>query len=179
MRYARVVRWAAWILLTGGLVFGAAGCFSKACTLVGCADQFSVELARADGTFPAGAHQVEVVADGVPVTCTFTFPLAVLPSGGTASPTCAPGLNVTVFPTTSCTEVRNGSSVSLRCDPIDGQWTEHIDVMGTPSEVQIRQTLDDQLLLDRTAMPVYQATRPNGPDCEPVCRQASETWPLP
>jgi hypothetical protein len=40
-------------------------------------------------------------------------------------------------------------------------------------------TTGGRTIVDRTASLTYQATRPNGPGCEPVCQAASETWAVP
>src|SRR5436190_9805127 len=69
------------LLLRMGIIFGVttnagscgSGVQTRACTLIGCADNFSATVQRADGSFPGGAHRVEVLAEGVSSTCTFTF----------------------------------------------------------------------------------------------------------
>jgi hypothetical protein len=153
--------------------FAAAGCDSKTCTLRGCSDQFSATLTRADGSFPAGAHQIDVIADGVTLSCTFNF------AGSGVVATCSPGLDVTVGPATTCTEIRMGDSVSFRCDPIPGQFVERLTLRATPSQLRVVQSVDGVALLDQAMAPTYEAAYPNGPECGSPCQQASATLSLP
>ncbi len=147
------------------------GCSSKVCTGIGCYDNLSAAVKRADGSFPSGTHRIEILADGATLLCTFTYPL-------TAQPTCASGLNVTVAPAEICTETRTDTSVSLRCDPIPGQFIETITLMGAPGQVHVWQYVDDAAILDAAAAPSYQDYYPNGPECGSPCRQASLSWTL-
>jgi hypothetical protein len=48
----------------------------------------------------------------------------------------------------------------------------------TPAQVQVRLTVNGAVVLDRTEAPAYRIKQPNGPDCEPTCRQASAQWTL-
>ncbi len=153
-------------------VVAVAGCEEKACTLRGCVDQFSATLSRADGSFVAGAHQVDVIADGVTMSCTFNF------AGGGVVATCPSGLDVTVGPATTCTEIRTGNSVSLRCDPIPGQFVEQLSLRGTPRQLRVMQSVAGVVLLDQAMSPTYEAAYPNGPECGSPCQQASATLTL-
>jgi len=154
-------------------LFAVAGCEEKACTLRGCTDQFSATLTRADGSFPAGAHQIDVTADGVIMSCTFNF------AGSGVVATCPTGLDVTVAPATTCTEIRMGDSVSLRCDPIPGKFVEQLSLRGTPSQLHLVQSVDGVALLDQAMAPTYEGAYPNGPECGATCQQASATLTLP
>jgi hypothetical protein len=159
-------------LLLTLFVASLAGCETKVCTLRGCSNQFSATVSRADGSFPNGVHQVDVTVDGVSLSCAFTF------AGGTAPPTCSPDLMLTVAPAERCTETRTGNSVSLRCDPIPGQFVERISLQGTPGELRVVQTVDGVALLDEAMVPAYQAVYPNGPECGGACQQATASWTL-
>ena len=77
-----------------------------------------------------------------------------------------------------CTETRTDTSVSIHCDPIPGQFVETIGLTGTPAQVHVWQYVDDAAILDAAAAPTYAEARPNGPECAPVCRQASASWTL-
>ena len=126
-----------------GAALAANACSEHACSLVGCQDAFSANVRRADGTFPSGAHRIDVVADGASVTCTFTFPLP-----ANSQPVCPPPLAVAVWPATMCTEVTTGSSSGITCTPIPGQFAETITLMGTPAQVQAQQYVDDAATVD-------------------------------
>jgi hypothetical protein len=146
------------LVAMGAIALGAAviadGC-SRACTLIGCQDQFSATVLKADGTFPSGTHQVDVVADGVSLTCTFTFPLPTPQGGGTVPPSCSPGMTVYVE-----------------------QAVETITLSGTPSQVDAQQHVDGTLILEASGAPMYQVSAPNGSECGPICHQASVDWTL-
>jgi hypothetical protein len=156
----------------------AGGCTgAKPCTLIGCGDSFSASVRRADGSFPAGLHRVEVFADGASLTCTFMFPLETA-GGGVHQPSCPAPMGVSVWPLTTCQEMTSGGAVSQQCDPIPGKFLETIDLAGTPRQVHAWQYVDDAAILDAAAAPVYEDVTPNGPECGPVCRQASVAWTL-
>jgi hypothetical protein len=141
------------IILLGGAAVGVSGCSSKTCTLRGCTDGFSATVGSGEiGSLPNGTHRLEVIADAASLTCTFQIPL------GTTAPACSTGLSVLVAPA--------------------GQGVETITVAGTPGQVHAWQYVDDVPILDAAAAPSYEENRPNGPECEPVCRQASASWTL-
>jgi len=154
-------------------LFAAAGCETKVCTEIGCVNQLSVTVTRADGSFPSGVHQVDVTADGVTRSCTFTF------AGSVVSTACPSGLFLSVNQATTCTEMRTPTAVSLRCDPIPRQFVEVLSMSGMPRDVRVVQSMDGVALLDQSIAPTYKQSRPNGPGCEPLCEQASATLTLP
>jgi hypothetical protein len=161
-----------------GGVLAAAGCRSTTCPTIGCFDQFSASVRRADGSFPSGSHRLEVLADGASLTCAFTFPAADASGGGYVYAACPSGLMVNVSPALSCTDVTTGTAVSRRCDPIPGQFVESISLTGTPGQVHVWQYVDDAAVLDAAAAPTYQDAQPNGPECGSVCRQALVAWTM-
>jgi hypothetical protein len=158
---------------TEGLFGGA-----HACTDIGCRDGLTVQVTGADGDFRAGTHTLEVTADGLAATCTFPMPPAATSGGAVQGPSCPASVMVSIVPATTCTESRGPNDVSQTCTPIPGQHTEMITVYGTPSAVQLRQTVDGAVVFDRQLTPAYRTSQPNGPGCEPICRQASEAWTL-
>ncbi len=151
---------------------------SGVCTAVDCQNGFSAKVHRADGSFPSGTHQIDVVADGVSLTCTFTFPLPTVSGGGTSQPSCPSGMTVWVLPATDCTETNSGSTGAETCSGIPGQFVEWITLPGTPAEVQAQQFVDGTPILDATVAPSYQAVAPNDAECGPICHQALADWTL-
>jgi len=109
------------------------------------------------------------------LTCAFPFPLPPAGGGGT-QPACDSGLTVTISPKESCTDTMQAGSVSHSCTPIPGKFFETIGLPGTPAQVHVWQYLDDVPILDVAVTPTYQSYTPNGPECGPVCRQASASW---
>jgi hypothetical protein len=146
-----------------GAVAAAGGCGGsggpKACTLIGCHDQFLAGVSSSDGLLPSGMHRIEVLADGASLMCTFTAPLQAAPGGGLMQPSCPTGLTVIVTPAA------------------DAQ-VETISLAGTPAQVHVWQYVDDVAILDAAVAPSYVETQPNGPGCPPICRQASASWTL-
>ena len=178
-------RWPTIRVIIGVALAGAAGaaCSSgdsgpKACTLIGCVDNFSASAQRADGSIPDGAHRIEVLADGTTLKCTFTLPLAILQTGGTVQPTCDAGLTVTVVPAMICIQTQTATSSSSTCDVLPGKFVETLTLSGAPGQVHVWQYADDLPILDAAVAPQYQDRQPNGPGCGPVCRQASVSWTL-
>src|SRR5262245_54438493 len=87
-----------------GAAVAAGGCSStKACSEIGCGDSFMATIRRADGTFPSGAHRVEMLINAGVSMCTFTFPLPTA-AGGDQQPVCPAPLSVVVLPWTTCRE---------------------------------------------------------------------------
>jgi hypothetical protein len=169
-------------LLGIGFVWG--GCFDPfdplsghACTDIGCIDQFHVRVANPDGSFPAGTHVLEVTtADGVQRSCTFALPPQTVDGGAILSPLCPTGLQVFNDPLQTCTTSSSSTSMSQSCAPIAGTVQERITVDGTSATLRLRQTVDGVVVFDRTVMPIYDVSQPNGPGCEPICHQASAEW---
>jgi len=147
-------------------VISASGCdvLSKGCTLVGCEDGFTANVRSADGSFPSGAHRIEVLADTASLTCTFAYPFA--RPGDNAS--CGVDLRVAVWEELACTETQ--------CEPIPGKFYEAITVPGTPAQVHVWQYVDDMAILDAAVAPTYKEVAPNGRECGPICRQATVSW---
>jgi len=155
---------------------GGSGSQPRACTLIGCIDNFSASVQRADGSFPSGAHRVEVLADSVDSTCTFTFSPEAIGSNGLLTADCPSGVTVNVAPATSCTTTSGAGSSSSQCNVIAGQFQETIVVNGAPKQVHAWQYVDDAAILDAAAAPSYTATSPNGPGCGPTCLHATASW---
>lgn len=125
------------------------------CTAIGCADGFFVTITSASA-WPAGAYVVTVVADGATTTCAATFPLT-----ASSTPACSgPGVQV-------------GLSGSLL--PAAQQSIASVTLMTTPKAVSIDVARDGASIGGRSYTPTYKTSRPNGPDCEPVCTNASDT----
>lgn len=155
------------IMLVAG---GAGGCDRwgvHACTEIGCQDQVSLSVRRADGAPPGLAVSLDL--DGRQVECA-------APQAG-ASTACGTDVSLEVRELLSCTEERTQDARILRCVPT-GKFEEVISIQGTPARVRVTVQADGTLT-ERTFEPQYKTVQPNGPDCEPTCRQWSEVWALP
>jgi hypothetical protein len=54
-----------------------------------------------------------------------------------------------------------------------------ITIVGTPKRVVATLTADGAVAGQRNFDMTYMAVYPNGPDCDPGCKQRSEVWDLP
>jgi hypothetical protein len=130
-------------------------------------------LRAAAGHWPAGGYRVELDFEAEQVSCTFNVPAALPANPGAAGTiTCGPSVFANFVARTVCTEMRTRDAVSQSCTPLPGEWTLELNHPGTPATIKVRVTRDDQEVasLDRSVQ--YEESRPNGPDCEPLCRQS-------
>lgn len=153
---ARQLVWLTALLATTGCeALGSDPPGGAACTLIGCQDGLQVQLQRS-GPWPAGDYTAQVTLDNQPpVSCTVSLPFASV----TASATC------------SSTDVQlqtAGQALATDQHALTGLW-----IRTTPAKVRLVLQHNAVTLLDQTLQPTYQTSRPNGPDCEPECTQAT------
>ena len=154
------------------LVPASLACFEeKLCTTIGCQDQASITVRCPDGNTPP--LSVELDLDGRRVTC--PAPMA-RTAGGSACDD--PSVRVAHRELSDCTESRSGTSVSLTCVP-NGKLEQVITIVGTPRRVGATLTADGTVAGQRSFDMTYLTVYPNGPDCDPGCKQRSEVWDLP
>lgn len=72
-----------------------------------------------------------------------------------------------------CVETRSGDAVSESCTPIVGQYDVIFWIYEQPEHLTLQLQRDGSTLLSHDADLQYAENRPNGPSCEPVCRQTS------
>jgi hypothetical protein len=161
-------RWAAFPLAVL-VAFGCEG--GHACTEIGCADAWSLTLRKADGSAPA--HVVELDIDGERVVCP---PVSL----DARFATCADSVMIQLADEVVCEqhESSNGDRSQAACTPT-GRFEEIVMVNGTPAEVVVALSEVGTVTGERTFEPDYETTQPNGPECGPICHQASDRWDLP
>jgi len=148
----------AWLVSVGVfLLVSAQGC-ATTCTDAGCGPSMSLEIRAADGTWPDGVYALELSVDGVAHTCSMTLPDDIPASGGLAL---------------------SGCGLTLSPDQVAGQYTLRSWSSSTPRTLSVRVTRDEALLIDETRTVAYEDSRPNGPECGPVCRSATVDFQLP
>jgi hypothetical protein len=152
---------------------------TKACTEIGCVDQFSATIEAASASLRPGDHELDVTVDEAWLSCRFSIPVEPIPMGGLPAADCDHVLTLFVGPAVTCTTFDDGAVKGQRCDPVPGRVQERLTVTGTPTYVGVRQWAGDTLIFTQMITPIYELTRPNGPECEPTCRQASATWSIP
>jgi hypothetical protein len=161
-------------LILGVVWLGSGSCveFGKSCTEIGCGDQARLTLRPKGGEWLPGAYEMSVTVDGVERRCAFSVP-ADLPEPRTGRSLCEPELPLYIQPETTCTEYRDGNSISQSCTPIPERYSASFTLDGTPPALAIVVERDGAVILEQTPALEYRSLRPNGPDCDPLCRQAS------
>lgn len=144
-------------LALGALLVGACGesaMHTDACTLIGCQDGLTIEV-QASAWAP-GTYVFDMTADGKSRRCEAKLPL--------------PACDVQAL---TCTgDVEAQISVSGCALPAGSQGFGPITFRSGPANVEVAISRDGTSLGKGSFRPTYQTSRPNGPRCEPVCRQA-------
>lgn len=134
----------------------------KNCTAIGCLNGFHLDLDH-QGPWAPGAYAFEITADGAQVTCTGALPL----QGCDAGPTLRCDVDERV--------VIGESGCALAADQ---QGFADIHFNGEPAEVSVTLRRDGEVIGEYAGSPSYTESRPNGPECEPVCHQANARVPV-
>jgi hypothetical protein len=135
----------------------------RACTEIGCQSGFSVDWESASGWKP-GRYVFEIELDGAKTTCEGALPLRACGAG--PSLTCSPGGAVMI----------GESGCAL---PPGQHGFSGFSVSTFPSSVSVTIKRDGKALSTESFRPSYQTSQPNGPGCEPVCKQAHATQRVP
>ena len=146
------------------------GCASSSppqtgCTEIGCNDGLTVTFAPNSGWAP-GSYRFVIDIDGQVTTCEGSLPLK----------DCDAGPSLQCSPATE--RVRIGESGCAL--PPEQQGFSELQI-GVPPAASVKITVsrDGAELVQKTLAPQYKTSRPNGPDCEPVCQSASESLMIP
>lgn len=138
-----------------GGVFG-----GRACTTIGCADGFHVALSPTAG-WPAGSYEVVIETEAGKTTCQGELPV-----------TCdVAGITCTTVPDRGEKNPRVGVS-GCALGPNEQGYAD-IQLPDGPASVRVHIAHEGKTLVEQSFSPEYQTSQPNGPGCEPVCRQAS------
>jgi hypothetical protein len=161
------------VLAVAGALVTHGACETHQCTEIGCGDAATLTLRTADGTLPDGAYTLSLDVEGQTHTCAFAAP-GDLPTepGRIATASCDSELRVEVLPEVVCTEHRSGDAVSQSCTPVPDHWYFATALQGTPAGFTLAVERDGRELLNEQRALNYRDEQPNGPGCEPICRQA-------
>jgi hypothetical protein len=156
-----------------GVVLGlSAACTTeKSCTLIDCADRLSLILTRPDGNEPH--FEINLVVDGKSIAC----PAPAL--GGSSR--CDDGVFVSLSEGQDCRQEDTATAATLRCTG-NGRFREVVEIQRSPTAVTVNLSQGGEIKSLGTFSPTYQTMQPNGPGCEPICRQAEiaqviDLWP--
>jgi len=160
-----------------GLALGA--CSGDDCSEVGCVDQAVVVIVPQTGQWQDGSYTLDVTFDDVSYSCAFEAPSDAGTQGVWQALDCTPALEVYLAPVVKCEEHQSGQSQSQTCGPVEDAFYLQATAPGTPATLSVTLTRgEDEVLLDESGNVAYQAAQPNGPECEPTCRQAFATYVL-
>ena len=125
---------------------------TEGCTELGCGPAFTIELD--EGVFAGGDYQMVVTSDGVTTSCTVTLPIASCPDGF------------------SCDRPDPGFFIELNdC----GGTLERLEAIvfhtQAPAQIDVEVSKAGTVLGSDSFQPAYTTSQPNGPDCEPTCKQ--------
>jgi hypothetical protein len=154
--------------------------FGHGCTEIGCGDGVHITLHTPEDQWPAGAYAIDFTVDGQEHACELSIP-ADLPTEahGYVELGCQPAFDASLTAKTVCTEQRTNDAISQSCQPVAGAWILEASFYGVSEALRVEVRRDDETLLDETMQLEYTASRPNGPDCEPVCEQARVELDIP
>jgi hypothetical protein len=159
------------VLMGVGLGLSASCMTEKSCTTIGCADGLSLILTRADGSEPH--FEVSLVIDGKTIVCP-------APALGSSSK-CDDGVFVTLTEGQDCRQAATTTSATLTCTG-NGRFQEVVEIRRAPATLAVSLAQGGTTKPLGTLSPTYRTMQPNGPGCEPVCRQAEiaqviDLWP--
>lgn len=168
-------------IVLASLVLGVCSCDEAlggeaVCTEIGCRDGVSLRAETESGKLVEGTYSISLQVDGrTRVLCSLdATDLSPSAQPRYLTATCdASDVRVNLSPQMVCTEHRTEDAVGQSCQPVEGSWELQLGVPGTPASVRVDITRDGVVLAEHTWSLDYVEVRPNGADCEPVCRQAS------
>jgi hypothetical protein len=129
---------------------------ATACTLIGCGPALEIDFTGE--TSRLGLYAIDLVTDRGFQHCEVMLPFAC-----DKAPAC-PSEDYVWAP------ILSGCGSDSGAPSIDGLAFYDVG----PSVVDLTVTLDGYVIGHVRAEPTYTETRPNGPDCEPVCRSSAD-----
>lgn len=162
-------------LLLALCLMGLPGCSSAghSCTAMGCGNDVTLTFVSTDDTWAEGQYHLTLVVDSATYVCTAEPPDAALDIRRVECDAPLGTMTLAWRSVTDCVEHRSANSVSQTCTSVPDKFTLEAALQGTPKQVQVKLTRNDAPLLDQSVSLTYETTQPNGPDCEPVCKQAA------
>lgn len=145
------------------------GClFSQSCTEIGCMNSASLNIHESDWTL--SPLQLVLSFGDRTVRCD------AVPTGSGKCDDAS--VWVDAVPLADCVETRTKDAISESCTP-NGKYQYVVIIQElTPARVSVTATRADSSTVAREFELVYERHRPNGPDCEPECENATVEWEL-
>jgi hypothetical protein len=135
-----------------------------------------------DDVWEDGSYAVDVAFDHANYSCRFTMPDAVdfaTQNAGVPIPIdCAPALEASLDAVVPLITHSDGRWITQTFTPIPGH---HYLSVRTPALAAfwVAVTLDGTPYFEDSSKLYYTVNQPNGPDCEPTCRNALEEFQVP
>lgn len=133
-----------------------AGCadVGQSCTEIGCPDGYNLEFQH---DWAEGSYIITVMLDADTVTCTGTIPIDEASDG--------------------CDDDRVQLGLSGSALPVAEQALSGLVILATDVTTVDVEVSDGLMTIGTKAFtPDWQTSQPNGADCPPTCRSASDTW---
>jgi hypothetical protein len=131
------------------------------------------------GKWADGSYTLEIAFDDASYTCSFEAPSDAGTQGVWEPLDCTPALDAYLAPVVKCEEHSTGMTQSQTCGPVPGAFYLQATERGTPATLSVTLTRgDEEVLLDESGDVPYKTTQPNGPECEPTCKQAFASYVL-
>ena len=146
------------ISLFGGLT---SGCETApvdeepSCTAIGCGTPYGVDFVATNG-WSAGEYKITVDLDGTSIVCKATLPF----NGCDGQDACNDPSTVLLG--------RSGCALDASQHQLTGLTLLNVQ----PEKMTVTVQRSDEVLGEGTWLPSFSTSRPNGPNCEPVCTQA-------
>jgi hypothetical protein len=145
------------------------GCVqNKACTAIGCFDQATVSIHRADWMMLSLAVELDI--DGRRVVCA-------APGLQQIGAPCDSNVSLEARELADCHDTSTPGASSQTCTP-NGRFEEVITIQGTPALVAVTLKSAGTVVGQRAFQLAYSSSRPNGPGCDPLCKQSAQTWEI-
>jgi len=170
----RAARWSA--ILLSGLVGGACLEEPRACTDMGCIDSAGFIL---NADWEGGVYAMTVRFDADIYSCTFTLPDLIdsaVGQGITIPIPCTPELDASLDAVVTCTTHSDGNSSSQICTPVPGRYYLSAQTTTLADSLSVTVTRDGKTYFEGAQPLAYTVYQPNGPSCDPSCRNATAVF---
>lgn len=125
---------------------------------MGCRSGLSIPIVWDNALSPA-KYRLELTVDGKKGQCEVRWPYK----------------SCSEMPAATCSgELAFNLATSCKADepPATGMVLGPVELDNTPEKVALKIWRDKVMTYQRELLPTYKETRPNGPGCEPLCKQA-------
>jgi hypothetical protein len=151
--------------------FGVACTETGTCTWIGCGDGAVLQITDGQVAIPAAGADLRLNIDGEEVHCTVPDDV-----GGNII-ACQPNVLIQFTPIVNIIETTTDAEMMLVSQPT-GFYRLRVDITGTPKRIEVTIVPAGGTAKSAVFSPAYHTSRPNGPDCPPVCRNSEDSWDL-